>query len=125
MGKVLFHEAMADDNDKAATVGNITMWNNLDGNPSPTMEDSITNTVLLESILDEYSSNKDSDNKRTVMNYVEAIKLQQAHCLQSLVSMSMVEIDLRFGNQYSFVLEGPQPVGVTMKALEQDCCKDE
>ena len=95
---MLFHEAMADDNDKAAMVGNITMWNNPDGNPSPTMEDSITNTVLLESILDEYSSNKDSDNKRTIMNYVEAIKLQQAQCLQSLVSTSMVEIDLRFGN---------------------------
>ena len=75
MGEVLFHEAMADDNDKAAMVGNITMWNNPDGNPSPTMEDSVTNTVLLESIVDEYSRHKDSDNKRTVMNFVEAIMI--------------------------------------------------
>ena len=80
-----------------AVVGNITMWNDAPGfAPLEATPESIMNTTLLESLLDEYD--KDESGEGDIIEYAKRIKLRQIARLKKLVSTGRITIDLRYGN---------------------------
>ena len=85
----------AEDQHDTTLVGSVTMWNAAPGFPPMLKGDTITNTVFLESLIEERNRNAGEGD---VVNWIVNIKSRQICHLRELVMKQLVEIELQYGN---------------------------